>query len=113
AERKDEHVQSNAWSDSRDWCAPIRLRHAAGADDGEIHQLDVVAQSHQRAKRWDYALYSTWDTTPITSVSLVKGDKLGFDKTSDGGVVAVAGSNTYPIKPNWSKGTYYWNYRKS
>ena len=60
-----------------------------------------------------YALYSTWDTTPITSVSLVKGDKLGFDKTSDGGVVAVAGSNTYPIKPNWSKGTYYWNYRKS
>src|SRR5213082_3429135 len=53
AERKDEHVQSNARSDSRDWCAPIRLRHATGADNGEIHQLDVAAQSHQRAKGWD------------------------------------------------------------
>jgi hypothetical protein len=59
-----------------------------------------------------YALYSTWDTTPITTAALVKGDKLGFDKSADGGTVAVAGSNTYPIKVNWAKGSYYGNHRK-
>jgi hypothetical protein len=59
-----------------------------------------------------YALYSTWDTTPITTVALHKDDKLGFDKAADGGTVAVAGSNTYSIKPNWAKGSFYWNHRK-
>jgi len=58
-----------------------------------------------------YALYSTWETTPQTTVALVKGDKVGFDKAADGSTVAVAGSNTYPIKVNWAKGTYYWNHR--
>ena len=60
-----------------------------------------------------YALYSTWDTTPITTAPLMKGDRIGFDKAADGGVVAVAGNNTWPIKPNWAKGSYYWNRRKS
>ena len=60
----------------------------------------------------NYALYSTWDTTPVTTAALVKGDKLGFDKAADGSTVAVAGSNTWPIKVNWAKGTYYWNHRK-
>jgi len=60
----------------------------------------------------EYALYSTWDTTPIKTVALVKGDKLGFDKDAEGGTVAVAGTTTYPIKPNWARGTYYWNRRK-
>ena len=61
----------------------------------------------------DYSLYSTWDTTPITTAHLMKGDRIGFDKAADGGVVAVAGNNTWPIKTNWAKGHYYWNHRKT
>ncbi len=59
-----------------------------------------------------YALYSTWDTTAITSFPLMKGDKLGFDNGTDGGVVAVAGNNTYMLKVDWSKGSYFWKLQK-
>jgi hypothetical protein len=59
-----------------------------------------------------YALYSTWDTTAITSFPLMKDDKLGFDSGTDGGVVAVAGNNTYMLKVDWAKGSYYWKLQK-
>jgi hypothetical protein len=74
--------------------------------DTALPNLTTVPEDGQ------YALYSTWDTTPINTATLVKGDKLGFDKAADGGIVAVAGSNSFPIKPNWAKGSYYWNHRK-
>ena len=58
-----------------------------------------------------YALYSTWDTTAIISYPLMKDDKLGFDTANDG-VVAVAGNNTYPMKIDWAKGSYFWKLQK-
>jgi hypothetical protein len=59
-----------------------------------------------------YALYSTWDTTAITSYPLMKDDKLGFENGPNGGIVAVAGNNTYPLKIDWAKGSYYWKLQK-
>jgi hypothetical protein len=59
-----------------------------------------------------YSLYSTWDATPIVSYPLMKDDALGFKEGDNGGAVAVAGNNTYPVKANWAKGTYYWKVQK-
>ena len=59
-----------------------------------------------------YALYSTWDTTAITSFALNKGDRLGFDHGAGDQVVAVAGNNTYPVKTTTMTGSYYWKRQK-
>jgi hypothetical protein len=66
----------------------------------------------QAPRDGNYALYSTWDTTAIITYPLMKGDKLGFDNGPDGGIVAVAGTNTYPLKIDWAKGSYFWKLQK-
>jgi hypothetical protein len=66
----------------------------------------------QAPKDGQYALYSTWDTTAITTYPLMKGDKLGFDNGTNGGVVAVAGNNTYQLQIDWAKGSYFWKLQK-
>jgi hypothetical protein len=52
----------------------------------------------------DYALYSTFDGTPVVTYSLKKGDKLGFKKAETGKVVAVAGGNEVAIQDK----SYIW-----
>ncbi|HRK31067.1 MAG TPA: hypothetical protein PLD59_08310 [Tepidisphaeraceae bacterium] len=52
----------------------------------------------------DYALYSTFDSTPVVTYSLKKGDQLGFKKAETGKVVAVAGSNEVSIQDK----SYIW-----
>ena|SRR5438045_2047608 len=60
-----------------------------------------------------YALYSTWDTTAITSYSLHKGDRLGFEEGDQPNtVVAVAGNNRYPVRTTAMTGSYYWKAQK-
>lgn len=54
----------------------------------------------------DYALYSTFDSTPIATYSLTKGDKLGFEQGEAGRIVAVAGSNRITLEDKgyiWKK----------
>jgi hypothetical protein len=55
-----------------------------------------------------YALFSSADVAPKTSVYLEKGDDLGFRRNSDGRLVAVAGKNEVPIE---SKSDHYWRLR--
>ena len=52
----------------------------------------------------DYALYSTFDSTPVVTYSLKKGDKLGFKKAETGKVVAIAGGNEVSIQDK----SYIW-----
>src|SRR3954452_8618383 len=72
--------------------------------------LPLITQAPQDGT---YALYSTWDTTSIISYPLMKNDRIGFDKNADDKVVAVAGSNSYPLKTDWTKGSYYWKLQKN
>jgi hypothetical protein len=50
-----------------------------------------------------YALYGQWDSTPIITVTLKRGDKLGF-QDKDGVLYAVAGSQQKQLE----RGTYRW-----
>ena len=52
----------------------------------------------------DYALYSTFDSTPVVTYSLKKGDKLGFKRAETGKIVAIAGSNEVAIQDK----SYIW-----
>lgn len=45
----------------------------------------------------EYALYSTFDSTPIVTYNLKQGDKLGFKKSESGKITAVAGSNEQTV----------------
>lgn len=51
-----------------------------------------------------YALYSTFDSTPIATYNLSRGDKLGFEAGGSGKVVAVAGSNRITLEDK----SYLW-----
>jgi hypothetical protein len=55
-----------------------------------------------------YALYSTFDSTPIATYNLSQGDKLGFERGDGGKVVAVAGSNRLSLEDK----SYIWKKRK-
>jgi hypothetical protein len=54
-----------------------------------------------------YALYKVLDGTPHVTYTLKQGDKLGFDKTENGQLIAVAGSNRVPV----ANDGYYWRRR--
>lgn len=57
-----------------------------------------------------YALYTASDLTPKVRQKLSKGDRLGFEKTSDGRVRAVAG--TYNMIMASSTQEAYWKLEK-
>ena len=52
-----------------------------------------------------YMLYSSQDVASKVSVSLKKGEPIGFKKDDKGILKAVAGKNSYPVT---SADTYYW-----
>lgn len=54
----------------------------------------IVAEATQDG---EYALYSTFDSTPIVTYVLKKGDKLGFEKSESGKITAIAGSNKQTV----------------
>jgi hypothetical protein len=54
-----------------------------------------------------YALYSTYDATPLATYNLSRGDKLGFERGDAGKVVAVAGSNRLTLEDK----SYIWKKR--
>ena len=57
-----------------------------------------------------YALYTASDLTPKVREKLMKGDRIGFEKTSDGRVRAVAG--TYNVVLAGSTQEAYWKLQK-
>src|SRR3954464_6719732 len=57
-----------------------------------------------------YALYTASDLTPKVRQKLSKGDRVGFEKTSDGRVRAVAG--TYSQTLSSSTQEAYWKLEK-
>ena len=54
-----------------------------------------------------YSLYGVSDATPMVTYNLKAGDKLGFERASDGQLYAVAGQNRQPV----ANDTYYWKRR--
>ena len=52
-----------------------------------------------------YALYSTTDYNPRIVVALQQSDTIGFRKTDNGNLIAVAGNREVPLEANH---TYYW-----
>ena len=57
-----------------------------------------------------YALYTASDLTPNVRQKLSKGDRVGFEKTADGKVRAVAG--TYSMTLAGSTQEAYWKLEK-
>ena len=58
-------------------------------------------------KDGEYALYSFGDAKPKVVLPLQAGDALGFEKSADGKVTAIAGEQ----RLFFPEDTYYWNYR--
>src|SRR3954463_1102802 len=54
-----------------------------------------------------YSLYRTTDATPMVTYNLKAGDKLGFERPTDGQLYAVAGQNRVPV----ANENYYWKRR--
>jgi len=54
-----------------------------------------------------YSLYRTTDATPMVTWNLKAGEKLGFERSTDGQLYAVAGQNRMPV----SNESYYWKRR--
>jgi hypothetical protein len=54
-----------------------------------------------------YSLYLVTDATPKVTYNLKAGDKLGFEKGSDGQLFAVAGQHRAAVED----GSYYWKRR--
>jgi|SRR5215204_2002629 len=57
-----------------------------------------------------YALYTASDLTPKVRQKLSKGDRMGFEKTSDGRVRAVAGTYNMILASNTQEA--YWKLEK-
>jgi len=57
-----------------------------------------------------YALYTASDLTPKVRQKLSKGDRLGFEKTSDGRVRAVAGTYNQVLASSTQEA--YWKLEK-
>ena len=57
-----------------------------------------------------YALYTASDLTPKVRQKLMKGDRLGFEKTSDGRVRAVAGTYNQVLASSTQEA--YWKLEK-
>ena len=57
-----------------------------------------------------YALYTASDLTPKVRQKLSKGDRLGFEKTSDGRVRAVAGTYSQTLASGTQEA--YWKLEK-
>jgi len=57
-----------------------------------------------------YALYSASDLTPKVRQKLMKGDRVGFEKTSDGRVRAVAGTYNQVLASGTQEA--YWKLEK-
>ena len=55
-----------------------------------------------------YALYEVKDPMPRVTVKLQQNEQIGFRRTSAGDLVAVAGSQEYPLLAHE---TYYWQKR--
>ena len=58
-----------------------------------------------------YKLYTAFSPNPTTTVNLKKDDKLGFQKTSDGQIEAVAGDQTQVLPKGTSQA--YWKLQKN
>lgn len=58
------------------------------------------------------ALYATNDMTPKVTYEVKKGDKVGFKRGGDGGIIAYAGSNEIPVQsdPVFER-TFYWKFK--
>jgi hypothetical protein len=58
------------------------------------------------------ALYATNDLTPKVTYEVKKGDKVGFRRASDGGIVAYAGGNETTVQsdPVFER-TFYWKFQ--
>ena len=54
-----------------------------------------------------YSLYRTTDATPMVTYNLKAGDKLGFERSADAQLFAVAGQNRVPV----ANENYYWKKR--
>ena len=54
-----------------------------------------------------YSLYRTTDATPMVTWNLKAGDKLGFERSTDGQLYAVAGQNRMTV----ANESYYWKRR--
>jgi hypothetical protein len=54
-----------------------------------------------------FSLYRTTDATPMVTYNLKAGDKLGFERSTDAQLYAVAGQNRVPV----SNESYYWKHR--
>jgi len=57
-----------------------------------------------------YALYTASDLTPKVREKLSKGDRIGFEKTSDGKVRAVAGTYSQTLPSSTQEA--YWKLEK-
>ncbi len=57
-----------------------------------------------------YALYTASDLTPKVREKLMKGDRIGFEKTSDGRVRAVAGTYNQVLASSTQEA--YWKLQK-
>lgn len=64
-------------------------------------------QTTEAAMTATYALYSANDLAPQTTVPLEKGDKIGFERKNDTGVLVAVAGNREPIQIDDSQ-SYYW-----
>ena len=58
----------------------------------------------------NYALYTASDLTPKVRMKLSKGDRIGFEKTADGKVRAVAGTYSQTLASSTQEA--YWKVEK-
>ena len=88
----------------------ITLAGCAMVQKGEtVTKYDAGEQPimGQATSDGQYSLYRTTDATPMVTYNLKAGDKLGFERSSDAQLFAVAGQNRVPV----ANENYYWKKR--
>jgi hypothetical protein len=84
-----------------------------GAQKGQTqikYEKDQEPQTIEALSSGVYALYTATDVTPKVRQRLSKGDRLGFEKASDGRVRAVAGTYNQTLAASTREA--YWKLEK-
>ena len=82
--------------------AGVVLFGAAGCGLQEGHTIATFTPSSdlvmtQAPEDGRYALYTATGATPVTTYTLRRGDRLGFERDPNGRIQAVAASNVQPL----------------
>jgi len=74
------------------------------------YEKNQEPQTISAAESGTYALYTATDVTPKVRLKINKGEKIGFEKTSDGKVRAVAGDYNQTLAGSTQEA--YWKFEK-